>query len=186
MHALFADAAWMVVCILITDLITGIMHWAEDTWTAPSRNRFIDAWIVQPNIDHHRHPGKMREGGYWETNRVCIALAVAAMAILAAAHVHAWQPYLVFLLASHSNHVHLWSHSSRTPGVVRRLQKYGILQSPSHHAKHHKTPYATRFCTLTNALNPVLDALGFWRALEWGIERCGLCVKRATPARDGY
>lgn len=108
------------------------------------------------------------------------------MAILAAAHVHAWQPYLILLLASHSNHVHLWAHSSRAPRVVRRLQKYGILQSPAHHVKHHKNPYATRFCTLTNVLNPLLDAVGFWRALEWIIERCGIPVRRATSARDGY
>ncbi len=95
MYATLENAAWVIACIVMTDLITGIMHWVEDTWTAPTRSKLLNDWIVLPNIDHHRHPGKMRSGGYWEANRVCIGLAVVAAAALAFAHVHAWQPYLV-------------------------------------------------------------------------------------------
>ena len=53
-------------------------------------------------------------------------------------------------------------------------------------AEHHKKPYATRYCTRTNYLNPLLDAIAFWRGLEWLFERCGLTVRRATAARGGY
>jgi hypothetical protein len=51
---------------------------------------------------------------------------------------------------------------------------------------HHKRPYGVRYCTTTNYLNPLLDAIGFWRGLEWLIERLGATVQRATQARGGF
>lgn len=48
----------------------------------------------------------------------------------------------------------------------RALQSVGVLQSPAHHARHHKDPFASHFCAGTNLLNPVLEAIGFWRGLE--------------------
>jgi hypothetical protein len=46
--------------------------------------------------------------------------------------------------------------------------------------------YVERYCAVTNYLNPVLDGMRFWRALEWTIECFGATVKRATPARGGF
>src|ERR1700681_3789977 len=74
----------------------------------------------------------------------------------------------------------------RKARAIRWLQRCGILQSPAHHAEHHKRPYANRYCTTTNFLNPVLDDMHFWRGLEWLIEHCGMRVQRATQARQGY
>ena len=180
------DLAWGAGCLFAADFLTGLMHWAEDTWLAPGRSAFLDRYIVRDNIEHHRRPGSIRAGTYWETNRVTIVLAAVAVAGCAAGHVVAWQPYLMFALLSHSNQVHKWAHSSSVPAVVRRLQSIGLLQAPARHARHHKNPYATTFCAITDYLNPVLDATKFWRALEWTIERCGPRVQRAGEARDGY
>ena len=178
--------ASVVGCLLAVDLITGFIHWAEDTWTAPGASKLLDRWVVLDNIEHHRRPGTIREGDYWGTNRVCLALAFAVGAALVLLGVQAWQAYLIVVLASQSNQVHLWAHSANPPRLVAWLQRYGILQSPAHHGEHHKRPYASRFCTMTNCLNPVLDEIGFWRGLEWLIERCGATMWRATPARQGF
>ncbi|HVS45443.1 MAG TPA: fatty acid desaturase CarF family protein [Verrucomicrobiae bacterium] len=186
MNDALMTAASAVGCILAVDFTTGIMHWAEDTWLSLGQSALLDRWIVNDNIEHHRQPGKIREGSYWQTNRVCIALSLIVMGMLAFGHVHAWQAYAIVLMVSHSNQIHKWAHSSRVPRIVGWLQSIGLLQSREHHAKHHKTPYAKRFCTVTNFLNPVLDGIGFWRGLEWTIERCGITVKRATPARAGF
>lgn len=62
----------------------------------------------------------------------------------------------------------------------------GLLQSASHHATHHKSPYAVRFCTMTELLNPILDAARFWRTLEAAAIRLGAGVQRASAARSGY
>ena len=98
----------------------------------------------------------------------------------------AWQPWLVVLLVAHSKQIHAWAHTRRVPTIVAQLQRVGVFQSMRHHGIHHQRPYVSRFCTMTNYLNPVLDALRLWRGLEWLGERCGARVVRATPARGGY
>ena len=175
-----------VACLFAVDFITGVIHWAEDTWTSLGRSKLLDAYVVRDNIEHHRKPGAIRGGTYWETNRVCIALASAIACLLALFGVHAWEAYAIVVFASQSNQVHKWSHCANPPRAVASLQRFGILQSPAHHAEHHNRPYAKRYCTTTNFLNPLLDATRFWRGLEWLIERCGVQVQRATPARLGY
>jgi hypothetical protein len=189
MHALFAlilEAVSLFGCLLAVDLISGVLHWSEDTWLAPGRSKLLDRFIVKDNIDHHRKPGGIRAGNYWATNQVCIVLAAIAGAILVATRVDAWQAYAIVALASQSNQVHLWAHSSTPPRPVEWLQSIGLLQSRAMHAQHHKNPYASNFCTMTNYLNPLLDGIGFWRALETAIVWCGATVVRATPARGGY
>ena len=184
--ALLSYAGCIALSLLVADFITGLMHWAEDTWLKPGKSALLDRFIVDDNIDHHRSPGKIRAGAYWQTNRVCIALALGVAAILALCRVQMWEPYLVLALLSQSNQIHLWAHSSRPPQIVKFLQRTGLLQSTSHHAEHHKRPYASRFCTMTAFLNPVLDRIRFWRALETIAVACGATVQRATPARGGY
>lgn len=189
MHALLtlgSVALSLFGCLLAVDFISGVLHWAEDTWTAPGRSRFLDRWIVRDNIEHHRMPGGIRAGDYWATNRVTIALATIAGVVLVACHVHAWQAYVIVVLASQSNQVHLWAHCSTPPRPVEWLQRLGLLQSRAHHGQHHKAPYARKFCTMTNYLNPMLDGAGFWRGLERAFVLCGATVARATPARGGY
>ncbi len=184
--SIIVDLALFGGCVLAADFLTGLMHWAEDTWLSLGRSEFMDRVIVRDNIEHHRRPGSIRAGTYWQTNGVCIVLAGIAAGAFAIFHVHAWEPYLVALLLSHSNQVHRWAHSSNVPRVVRALQSVGVLQSPAHHARHHKNPFASHFCAGTNFLNPMLEAIGLWRALEWTIERFGPRVRRATEARGGY
>jgi ubiquitin-conjugating enzyme E2 variant len=173
-------------CLFAVDFITGVIHWTEDTWLGLGRSKLLDTYVVRDNIEHHRKPGGIRAGTYWETNRVCIALGFAVACVLMLCGVHAWQAYAIVLLASQSNQVHKWAHCANPPPAIRRLQRFGILQSTAHHAEHHKRPYASRFCTTTNFLNPLLDGIRFWRALEWLIERCGVKVQRTTTARQGY
>jgi plasmanylethanolamine desaturase len=180
------DVASLAGCVIAVDFLSGLLHWAEDTWTAPGRSALLDRWIVTDNVDHHRRPGAIRAGDYWGTNRVCIVLAASAGGVLALCGVHAWQAYLVVALASQANQIHLWAHSASPPRAIAFLQRFGILQSTAHHAVHHKRPYASRFCTVTNYLNPVLDAIGFWRGLERFVVLCGATVYRGTPARQGY
>lgn len=180
------DVASGIACLFAVDFITGVIHWAEDTWTALGRSNLLDTYVVRDNIEHHRKPGGIRAGTYWETNRVCIALASITASVLALCGVHVWQAYAIVLLASQSNQVHKWAHCANPPRLIARLQRLGILQSAAHHAEHHKRPYARRYCTATNFLNPVLDTIRFSRGLEWLIERCGLKVQRTTPARQGY
>ena len=67
-----------------------------------------------------------------------------------------------------SNEVHAAAHArpSELPGWVRRLQRAGVIQSPLHHAAHHRALKNVNFCTLTDWTNPVLERVRLWRRLE--------------------
>lgn len=174
----------LVFCLLIADFASGFFHWAEDTWLP--RGTIFDKFITEPNIEHHRSPGKMKFNSYWTTNAVTMTLAGIVTLICILCGVHAWQVYVTLAIASQSNQFHKWGHMREVPGWVAFLQKYGILQSVAHHGIHHKSPYAVRFCTTTEFLNPALDNLGFWRGLEWLVTRTGIKVQRTLPSRDGF
>jgi ubiquitin-conjugating enzyme E2 variant len=42
----------------------------------------------------------------------------------------------------------------------------GVLQSQEQHASHHAQPFDTNYCVMTDWLNPVLQAVGFWPGVE--------------------
>jgi ubiquitin-conjugating enzyme E2 variant len=178
-------ALQLLACLFAADFLAGVFHWAEDTWLAPGRSAWLDRVIVEPNLEHHRRPGGIREGTYLQTNVVTIGLSCLVALALIVAGVHAWQVWLTIAIASQSNQFHAWAHTALPPLPIAWLQRIGLLQSAAHHAVHHKRPYGMRYCTTTPFLNPLLDGLGFWRALEWLGERLGARVVRATPARRG-
>ncbi len=173
-------------CVLTADFLSGALHWAEDTWLAPGRNALLDRWIVLPNVEHHERPGGIREGTYWETNCVTIAIAAGAALGCAALHVHAWEPVSDARHRFAVESTSCLAHTSRPPRIIAWLQRANVLQSAKVHAKHHRRPYESHYCTTTNWLNPILDRTGFWRGLERAAAWCGATVVRATPARSGY
>jgi ubiquitin-conjugating enzyme E2 variant len=78
-----------------------------------------------------------------------------------------WKVWLFAMIGVNANQIHKWAHAPGTaPGWVRLLQRIHVLQSPSHHAGHHHDSKNRRYCVITEALNPLLDRVGFWRTLE--------------------
>ena len=67
-----------------------------------------------------------------------------------------------------SNEIHAAAHAKARslPGPVRALQRMGLIQSPLHHAAHHRHLKNVNFCTLTDWVNPALERVRFWRRLE--------------------
>lgn len=68
-------------------------------------------------------------------------------------------------MLSQANEIHCWSHQ-KCSRHIRGLQLLGILTSPEQHAVHHRRPFDTHYCTVSDFLNPSLAAIGFWRSLE--------------------
>jgi len=180
-------ALHVVACLMLCDLLTGIGHWVEDTYGHLGMADAIRRFIVLDNIQHHRRPATILRGSWWECNRVLLIPCTAIALLCAATGITAWQVYFVLAVSSQSNHIHRWAHTAAIPDWVAVLQSFGLLQSRKHHAVHHQSPYAVRFCTVTNYLNPVLDRIGFWRVLERIVQSAfGVPVRRATAAREGY
>jgi plasmanylethanolamine desaturase len=153
--------------LLVLDLGSGLVHWAEDTFFSES-TPIVGAWLVAPNVLHHRDGGAFVDRSWWQSNWDCLLFCAAAVAAAALAGVLSWHVWLFAAVGSNANQLHKWAHAprGRVPAPVRGLQRLGVLQSPAQHALHHVGAKNTRYCVVTTLLNPVLDAAGFWRGLE--------------------
>ena len=79
-----------------------------------------------------------------------------------------WQVWVFALVSANANQIHKWAHSAphENGRVVTWLQKFKLLQTQRHHAKHHSGKKDSRYCSVTNFLNPILEELDFWKLLE--------------------
>jgi hypothetical protein len=160
-HVFFvALVAW-----LVADFLSGFWHWLEDRYF-DTRWPLIGKYIAKPNQLHHDQPSAFLNQGYWKRNWTTILPASLAAVIAWFCGVRTWEGLLPFAFVSQANEIHAWAHQRCHP-LIRALQEIGALQSPKHHGLHHRAPFETKYCVMSDWLNPILDILGFWRALEW-------------------
>ena len=162
MIALELVAVW-----LLADFVSGVVHWAEDSY-GTEYTPVIGRWIVRPNLLHHRDASAFVDKSWLASSWDLAAVGVAVLAIAGLAGALTWHVGLFVLLGANANQFHKWNHMrhSRVPLAIRVLQRMRLLQSSRHHAQHHRGTKDSHYCVITEVLNPVLDGLGFWRALE--------------------
>ena len=160
-------AAQTFLLVLAADFVSGLFHWAEDTWGTAD----TPIWgpvFVRPNLEHHSEPSAMMRKHWLANNGILFSVTLAALALAWAMNGLSWQLVVFALTAGMGQQAHRFAHAPRhkLPGVVRFLQRLRILQTAQHHWQHHKAPHNVNYCPLTPWLNPVLDGMGFWRGLE--------------------
>lgn len=174
--ALLLLVAQLLTGWLIADLAGGFVHWIEDRILTEA-TPWLGQHVVAPNRRHHAEPLAFAAGGVLDRNATTWACALGASLI--------WLllagPSVIWAAASLggavSSSVHLFAHlPKRGPRWVRVLQEVGLLQSPVHHAGHHRPPSDRRYCVLTDWSNPVLDALGLWALLEGALRAAGVPI----------
>lgn len=176
-------ASWFgqaVLGWLIADFLSGIGHWFEDR-VARTDWPLVGKEIVEPNRLHHREPLKFTQGTYWRRNTsvTIIAFAIAVFWYLTLGPSITW--FFATLGGATVNEVHAWAHRpDMTPRWAQAAQEMGVLQSPPHHAGHHRGEHDRRYCILTNWLNPILDRLKFWDRVEGVLTLIGLEPNRGT------
>lgn len=177
--------ATIILCVLIADFITGLVHWWEDTYGLPTWPVLGPA-VIKDNIDHHLHPSEIGSmGGIVYRNYQTWLLASVLVLVLHLLDVAYWPFVLTACVASFGNEIHTWTHRKSPSKLVRLLQDCDLIHTPQQHAKHHKPPYDTYFCTITNVVNPLLEVIDFWRRVEWLIANLfGVEPKRMTAARN--
>lgn len=164
-------AAW-----LFADFLSGVFHWIEDRYLREDWP-VIGPMIAIPNTVHHSRPMMFLEGSYWHRNSTTIIPSLVLFAIAWLLNFPAWM-LLGFLFLSQANEIHAYGHRhGKLPSWIAMLQETGILQSARHHAIHHRSPNDVRYCVMSNWLNPWLDSLRFWFALEYLLSFTGLKVK---------
>ena len=162
---MFDFVGQLVIGWLMADLVTGAFHWWEDEFGCEEWP-VIGPWLIAPNRLHHIEPLAFAANGFWGRNRESILLAAVVgigWVLLAPS------AFMVSFLAGAAlaNEVHFLAHSPKHAGLaVRVLQQTGLLQSPKAHAAHHRPPFSQNYCVLTDWLNPILEAVGFWRRAE--------------------
>jgi plasmanylethanolamine desaturase len=170
-----------VAALLLVDFISGIFHWAEDSY-GTERTPFFGRHVTRPNVIHHHDPRAFTLSPFLRRNSITFLLTFATMGVVFALFGFSFFALWVAVFGALSNEVHCWAHRSpRENGwFIVLLQKSRLIQSPRHHALHHTDPKRDTFCVLTDALNPILDHVHFFRGLEWFVH----LVFRVRPRKD--
>ena len=173
----------IATCVLVTDFVSGLLHWLEDAY---GREDFpiTGRLFTKPNMLHHQNPRAFVRNSWWRSSwdLLCISAAIVFIAWLFGCLT--WHVWLFAALGTNANQIHKWAHRSQQENgwLISFLQYCRILQSPRHHAHHHSDPKNSHYCVLTDFLNPVLDRMGFWTALERMIWRLFGIPRRPDPS----
>jgi ubiquitin-conjugating enzyme E2 variant len=154
---LAVPVAWVAA-----DLLSGLLHWACDTFGSV-HTPVVGRAFIRPFRAHHADPEEMTRHDFVETHG---ASCFAALPLAAAACLVPW-PFLQALLACTAlgalatNQCHKWAHmdEAATPPLVRWLQRRGLVLPREHHRLHHTAPFDTHFCMSCGWLNTPFNAL---------------------------
>jgi ubiquitin-conjugating enzyme E2 variant len=160
----------ILAAVLLADLVSGLVHWAEDTYIRfkPRRKVRLFNLIARDNAIHHRRPRAFLERSWWQSSWDLLLVGGAILgAAMAAGHL-SWALLLFVLLSVNANQLHKWAHRNprENPTFVTWLQRAHLLQSPRHHGRHHAGRKDSHYCVVTSFLNPLLEEVDFWRRLE--------------------
>ncbi len=178
--------------MLASDLLTGIVHWACDTWGSP-RTPVLGKVFIRSFREHHIDAKAITHHGLVQTNGEQSIVAAPVMALLLA-----YQPlpderghaftlaflWFTILLTNAANQFHKWAHQDEPAPFIRALQRVRLILTIPHHRGHHAAPHLTGYCITNGWLNPTLDRIRFWRGLEWLITRVTGVLPRADELGD--
>lgn len=182
---------WMplaaLVGILFADFVSGLVHWAFDTWGSVD-TPFFGRLAIRTFRHHHVDAKAITRHDFVETNGHNFGLALsvgvtgllyidAATASLFDVFAGMSAAFSVFFV-SLTSQIHKWAHADRAPFVVQLLQRARIILSPEHHANHHAAPYNRNYCITVGWLNGPLRSIRFFETLERMITAIGGWVPR--------
>lgn len=137
----------VVAAYLLVDLLTGLYHFATDKgWNFPSQVAMFQ--------DHHET--NTMAGFDWQPS----LLGLPAMGFglwLGSSFLTAAGAFGILSQVPHY-YAHRRSESPRVHGLVRLLQRTGLILDPQHHAEHHRD-FDRNFCILSGWCNPLLNSL---------------------------
>ena len=184
-------ALMLILGAISADLVSGLVHWAADTWGHQGWP-IVGPTLIRSFREHHVDEQAITRHDFIEANG---ATALVLLPVLLGVHLvlpgdgAAWTSghslgslfaLSVTSFAFMTNQIHKWSHLDRPPGIVRLLQRLRLILTAEHHQAHHAGDHTARYCITTGWLNPVMDRLQFFRRSEKLIQT----VTRLRPRED--
>jgi hypothetical protein len=198
-HWLFVLA--VPIGVLGGDLVSGVVHWAADTYCAED-TPVVGPSLVKPFRMHHIYPRDICTHNFVATvGNVCILAFPVLLLCLYLAWLMPESGWLAFIVLSvalmsvftvATNQFHKWAHQESPSSFARLLQRTRLVLEPSHHKLHHTEPFEMHYCITNGWLNPLLNKVKFFRRLEAALGLVGIKTAKAKeqlqqeskPGRD--
>ncbi len=118
----------IILLILVSDFVTGILHWWEDAYGNQDW-KFLGKIIVIPNVEHHQYPRKFLKRSFFSRVKISFLFALIIGCIFALLVYLRWEHIFILIYSSLANEFHAISHrSDKENGILIGLfQKIGII-----------------------------------------------------------
>ena len=167
LEALFIALIAVPLAWLLVDMLSGLAHWAFDTFGS-IHTPILGSAFIRPFREHHADPLAITRHDFVETNGSSCFAAIPLLGVAGFVPLDDWserlaQAVLLFtglgILAT--NQCHKWAHMDEavTPKVVRWAQRQWIILPRDHHRLHHTPPFDSHFCTSSGWFNATFNAL---------------------------
>ena len=187
-HLYAQDRIWLIVLsipvsLLGGDFISGVVHWAADTYCSED-TPIVGPGFVKPFRLHHLYPRDITTHHLAATvGNVCVmAVPVLSLCLylIWSDDVSSWLALAVLcvslmsLATAATNQFHKWAHSENPPAYARPLQRLRFVLEPAHHELHHTAPFESHYCITNGWLNPLLNKIKFFRRIERALALLGI------------
>lgn len=175
----------IILIILGADFLTGVFHFWMDIYGREDMP-FVGKHVVEVNIIHHKEPRRMVKNSYFKLTWTSWTLGALLMLLSVFLWGFRWEVAFMLLYGSQANLIHKWTHQTAKENgrIVEFIQKIGLVQSKRHHGWHHKAPFDTNYCILTDWLNPILHRIKFWEFIVWILSKVGIKPIAGTRIRN--
>jgi hypothetical protein len=191
------DLLWLLALaiplgILGGDLVSGIVHWAADTYCSVD-TPVVGPSLVKPFRMHHVYPRDICTHNLVETvGNVCIlafpvlSVCLYLLWLMPESGLLAFAVVCVALTSAATvatNQFHKWAHQESVSRFARWLQRMRLVLEPRHHKLHHTEPFNMHYCITNGWLNPFLNKIKFFRRLEATLAFIGIETAKAKEKK---
>jgi ubiquitin-conjugating enzyme E2 variant len=166
---------------LLSDLVSGTVHWACDTW-GTINTPFMGRLFIRQFREHHSDAEEITRHDFVETNGTNAFLALIPISI---SYAMPWDPenpslfvwifdivgFGLALFTTFTSQAHKWAHTEKVPSYVHIMQKMRIVLSKEHHAVHHQPPHRHHYSITGGWVDRWLERYSVFRRLEAAITR---------------